>query len=138
MGSTREAFLKESEQDVEYEQGLVRHMILNSLRAYRMKFKEQYGELVLCCDTWDYWRKKEFPQYKANRKQSYLTDIIDWDALWGCINTVKDELREFFPYKMIEIPHAEADDVIGSLVKKMSVHEPILILSGDKDFVPLL
>jgi 5'-3' exonuclease len=137
MGSTRQAFLKESEQDVEYEQGLVRHMILNSLRAYRMKFKEQYGELVLCCDTWDYWRKKEFPQYKANRKQSYLTDIIDWDALWGCINTVKDELREFFPYKMIEIPHAEADDVIGSLVKKMSVHEPILILSGDKDFVQL-
>ena len=137
MGSVQSAFLKGVEHDVSLEQGLVRHMVLNSLRAYRMKFKEQYGELVLCCDAGDYWRKKEFEHYKAGRKKSHMSDSIDWDVLWGCINTIREELKEFFPYKMITIPHAEADDVIASLVKKMAIHEPILILSGDKDFVQL-
>ena len=31
--------------------GMVRHMILNSMRMYRTRFKEEYGELVLCYDS---------------------------------------------------------------------------------------
>ena len=48
--------------------GMVRHMILNSLRMYRQKYHVEYGELVLCCDGRHSWRRDHFPQYKASRK----------------------------------------------------------------------
>ena len=46
---------------------LVRLITLNNLRFYRTKFKEMYGELVICCDSRHYWRRDYFPNYKANR-----------------------------------------------------------------------
>ena len=39
------------------DEDLVRHMVLNSLRSYRTKFTEEYGELVLCYDSKKYWRR---------------------------------------------------------------------------------
>ncbi|HIB85048.1 MAG TPA: hypothetical protein EYO59_10780 [Chromatiaceae bacterium] len=39
----------------ELNEDLIRHMILNSLRAYRVKFQEEYGELVICCDGKTSW-----------------------------------------------------------------------------------
>ena len=32
------------------EENMIRHMILNTLRMYRTKYKDKYGELVLACD----------------------------------------------------------------------------------------
>ena len=46
------------------EGSMVRHMILNSLRMYRTKFKNEYGELVLCYDSKHYWRREIFPNIK--------------------------------------------------------------------------
>ena len=40
---------------------LVRHIVLNSLRYYRTRFKEEYGELIICCDNKHYWRRDYFP-----------------------------------------------------------------------------
>ena len=48
---------------------LIRHMVLNTIRMYRTKFKEEYGEVVLAVDGMGNWRKELFPQYKANRKK---------------------------------------------------------------------
>ena len=39
------------------EEDLVRHMVLNSLRYHRKRFYNEYGELVICCDSREYWRK---------------------------------------------------------------------------------
>ena len=33
------------------DKNLVRHITLNNLRFYRSKFKEECGELVICCDS---------------------------------------------------------------------------------------
>ena len=127
--------------DIDVSEDLLRHMVLNSLRANRVKFNEKYGELVICCDDTNNWRKKLFPYYKAHRKKARDTSDYDWPHIFNCLNNVRDELKEFFPYKVIQVDTAEADDVIGVLChefgKQLGEGEPILILSGDKDFVQL-
>ena len=50
--------------------GMVRHMILNSIRMYRQDFNEEYGEIVLAYDSKHYWRRDYFPFYKLNRKKA--------------------------------------------------------------------
>ena len=114
---------------------MVRHMILNSLRMYRQKYHKEYGELVLCCDGRHSWRRDHFPQYKASRKTNREADKRDWTQIFECLDTIKSELKEYFPYKYIEIEEAEADDIIGVLANTWN--EPIMIISGDKDFIQL-
>ena len=114
---------------------MVRHMVLNSLRMYRQKYHEEYGELVLCCDGRHSWRREHFPPYKASRKTNREASSQDWTQIFGCLDTIKSELKEYFPYKYIEIEDAEADDIIGFLAKTWGV--PIMIISGDKDFIQL-
>ena len=120
------------------DEGMVRHMILNSLRMYRMKFKEKYGELILCFDSRHYWRRDHFPYYKAGRKKSREDSNLDWDAIFGCLNDIKQELKDYFPYKHLEVYGAEADDIIATLCLELEYDNgKTLILSGDKDFIQL-
>jgi 5'-3' exonuclease len=130
--------------DVDLDEELVRHMVLNSLRSYRSKFSKEYGELIICCDDKNYWRKKIFPFYKANRKKARNESGLDWSLLFKCLNNIRDEIKEHFPYKVIQIATAEADDIIGTIVHDLEgAHlmngqsKPVLILSGDKDFIQL-
>jgi len=120
---------------------LLRHMVLNGIRSYRNKFKDKYGEIVICCDDTNNWRKKEYPYYKAHRKQNRDESVLDWPNIFDTLNVVRDELKEFFPYKHLRVHTAEADDIIGVLCHEFGVQlgegEPILVLSGDKDFIQL-
>lgn len=123
--------------NIEIEPNLIRHMVLNSLRSYRSKYKEKYGELVICCDNRHYWRKEVFPYYKAGRKKTREASEIDWTKVFETLNVIRDEIKDNFPYKVIDIQGAEADDIIGTLARKYHAHEKILVLSGDKDFMQL-
>lgn len=125
--------------NAQIEENMVRHMILNSLRSYRTKFYAEYGELVIACDNTNYWRRQYFPYYKANRKKAQEKSDMDWRAVFDCMNKIRSELKEYFPYKVIDIESAEADDVIGTLVQLHGndTNTPILIMSGDKDFIQL-
>ena len=121
--------------NIPIEEDLLRHMILNSIRSYNAKFKAEYGELVIACDDKKYWRRDLFPYYKANRKKAREKSEIDWNAVFEILNRVRDELKEFFPYRVIQVNTAEADDIIGTLCQEFgNTGEPILIISGDKDF----
>ncbi len=120
------------------DESMVRHMILNSLRMYRSRFKEEYGELILCFDSRHYWRRDHFPNYKAGRKKSREDSNLEWDAIFGCLNEIKQELKDFFPYKHLEVYGAEADDIIAALCHELEFDNgKTLILSGDKDFIQL-
>ena len=125
------------------DENLIRHMVLNSIRMYNVKFKEEYGDLVICADDKKYWRKDLFPYYKAARKKSREDSPYDWNLIFETLNRVRDEIRENFPYKVIQIDKTEADDVIGTICinygveLKNSQSEKILILSSDKDFMQL-
>ena len=125
------------------DENLIRHMVLNSIRMYNVKFKAEYGDLVICADDKKYWRKDLFPYYKAARKKSREDSPYDWNLIFETLNRVRDEIRENFPYKVIQIDKTEADDVIGTICINYGVElrnsqsEKILILSSDKDFMQL-
>lgn len=128
--------------NTEIEVGLARHMVLNSIRLLKTKYKS-HGQLVIACDDRNYWRRNLFAHYKGNRKKDREKSDIDWAGIFNAINIIKQELKEYFPYPVIQVENAEADDVIGSLVAEFGVPlnstsaEQIVILSGDKDFVQL-
>jgi hypothetical protein len=122
------------------DEDMIRHMILNTLRMYRKKYKDKFGELVLACDGPNNWRKTVYPQYKANRKKGRDNSSFDWNAAFTIMNNVREELKEHFPYKVLHIDGCEADDIIGTLVEntqEFGQYEEVMIISGDKDFVQL-
>jgi hypothetical protein len=123
--------------NAEIEESMVRHMVLNSLRSYKVKFGDEYGEMVIACDNTNYWRKQLFPYYKANRKKNQEKSELNWKSIFECLNKIRQELKDYFPYRVIDIESAEADDIIATLIKTLSGEEKILILSGDKDFIQL-
>jgi len=128
--------------NLDVDENIIRHMFLNSLRSNRKKFTEKYGEIVICADGKNTWRREAYPYYKANRKKSRDESELDWGHLFGIINTIRTELKEFFPYKVIHIERCEADDIIGTVIHKYGTElnmgsEPFLVLSGDKDYIQL-
>jgi hypothetical protein len=117
---------------------LVRHMILNTIRTYVKKFKETHGpEIIIACDSKNYWRREIFPHYKAGRKKARESSGHDWGSIFDCLNKIRDELKNHSPYKVIEIETSEADDIVAALVQKYSATQKIMILSSDKDFAQL-
>ena len=115
---------------------MVRHMVINSLRGFNLKFKSEYGSnIVLCADAGDPWRRDIYPNYKHARRKGRVDSATDWDNIFNVITEIKHEIAENFPYVMMYIEKAEADDIIATLVKH--INEPIMIISGDKDFIQL-
>ena len=131
------------------DKGLVRHMVLNSLRMYFQKFRSDYGdELILCYDSKRYWRRQFFPCYKGTRKKDREKSNFNWSQIFEVLNEIRDEIRDNMPYKVMEVDGSEADDIISVLTsqvaaknirlqKDMQPVEKVLILSGDKDFIQL-
>ena len=121
--------------DGEISEDLLRHMIINSLRNYQKRYAEEYGEMVLCTDAANPWRRDYFPLYKANRKKARENDSMDWTLIFDTLHKVKMEIKENFPYRYMYVENSEADDIIAVLTKQSK--EPVLIVSGDKDFQQL-
>jgi len=127
--------------NAQVDENMIRHMVLNSLRFNRKKFNEEFGELIICCDDKNYWRRNYFPYYKAARKRARQESELNWNEIFAALNNIREDLKTFFPYKVIQIDTAEADDIIGTIVHTegtvLNTGEPLLILSGDKDYVQL-
>ena len=119
------------------DENLVRHTALNSYRYIRSRFSGDYGELVICEDSKDCWRKKFFPLYKAARKKSHENDSNDWRAIYDTLTKIRNEVRETFPYKNMKVDNCEADDIIAVITRQHCDNEKIMIVSGDKDFQQL-
>ena len=120
------------------DESMVRHMILNTIRTYVKKYKQSHGpEVVIACDSKNFWRKELFPNYKASRKKARQKSGHDWNSIFACLHLIKDEIRQHSPYKVVEIDTCEADDVIAILTMKHCATQKIMILSSDKDFVQL-
>ncbi len=130
------------------DENMVRHMVLTTVKSYKKKFHKDYGNLVLCYDSKHYWRKEFFPYYKQNRKKDREKSSHNWSQIFDILNKIRDEIRDNFPYVVMEVYGAEADDVIATLSKYVSIQniksqkqnlplEKVLILSGDKDFIQL-
>ena len=137
--------------DVEIRKDLIRHMIINAIRSYKTKFGAEYGEIVIACDNRKYWRKDKFEHYKASRKKARADSGFDWKVIFDTLAEIRSELAQFFPYPVLDIEGAEADDVIAVLSQWTQTAgmlpsaglfgepepQPVLILSGDHDFIQL-
>jgi hypothetical protein len=119
------------------DESLIRHMVLMILKTHLKNFRKDYGEVVLCCDNRKYWRKDFFPFYKAGRKKTREKSDLDWHMIFDMLAKFKQELKENFPYKVVDVEGAEADDIIGTLVPRHIMSEDILIISSDGDFLQL-
>jgi len=122
--------------DVKPNKDMVRHMVLNSLRAFNIKFKEEFGEMVLCADAGNPWRREIFPNYKYSRRKGRDDGPFDWTTIFEIITDIKNEIKDNFPYKVMYVENTEADDIIATLVK-LREEDKYLIISGDKDFIQL-
>jgi len=127
---------------------IIRHAILTGLKYYKTKYSDKYGEMVLACDGKKYWRKQLFPYYKAGRSKTREKSDLDWKLIFDTISSIRDDLVEHFPYKVIHIDTAEADDIIGTLCKwtqtggmvdrgMFEEKQPVMIVSSDGDFKQL-
>jgi 5'-3' exonuclease len=114
------------------------HMILNSIRKSYKQHKNDFGTMVICCDSSKNWRKDIFPLYKYKRRKDKKDSGVEWGLIYNCLNFVKEELRSGFPYLVIEENGCEADDIIGTLARYATdISKPTVIISNDKDFVQL-
>lgn len=129
-------------------ENLIRHVILNSLLSSKKKWHKEYGQLVICTDDKNYWRKDIFPYYKASRKKNREKSTLDWNFIFNTISLMRDDLIEYFPYRVVNNSKTEADDIIGTLTmylheskdtKEGLLEEPqkIMILSSDQDHLQL-
>lgn len=127
---------------------MIRHLFLNSVVSYKKKFGEKYGEIIICCDAGNNWRKRVYAYYKAKRAQGRAESPLDWKMIFETLSMIHDEIDEFFPYKVIRVDGAEGDDVIAALAKYFQDNEytyrgleedrqNILIISSDRDFIQL-
>ena len=126
--------LKMISKEHEMSEDLIRHMCINTIRSNVKQFRSKYPNVILCCDSKHYWRRDYFPFYKAHRKHDREASGLDWGMIFDVLNRLRDELRDNFPYKTLNVEGAEADDVIAVLTARLAPHGNILILSSDKDF----
>ena len=131
------SFMAMGKGSIVVEEDLLRHTVLNSIRQYKHQFRHvDHGGFVICCDSPKNWRKESFPEYKANRKKSRETDSTDWTSLFEFLHQMIADLREYFPYKVMRVERAEADDIIAVLTQE-EMKNPTTIISSDKDFIQL-
>lgn len=125
---------------MEINENLIRHMILNSLRMYNVKYRKEYGQMVIACDGGNTWRKELYPQYKAQRKANREESSTNWPEFFRILGMVRQEIQENLPFKVVHLQGVEADDVIATLVEQTQEfgrYEPVMIISADKDFIQL-
>ena len=107
---------------------------------YNKRYRDEYGQMVICADGMKNWRREVFPPYKANRKKGREESDQDWSETFRILHMVKDEIKENLPYKVLHIEGCEADDIIATLTmqtQEFGLHEPVMIVSSDKDFIQL-
>jgi hypothetical protein len=137
--------LKGTESEVK---NLIRHVTLSTIKSYKKKYGKEYGDVVICCDGRKYWRKEFFEYYKGMRKSNREKSDLDWGLIFDTLSEMRTDLATYFPYKVLHVDRAEADDIIAVMTKYVQDNElvqeglveesqKVLILSSDKDFKQL-
>lgn len=103
---------------------------INTLFTILNAYPTQYMIAAFDCHE-PTFRHKIFPDYKANRQKTP-------DDLLPQIDAIKTFL-DLVGIKRIELPGFEADDIIGTLAKKLaSENTKVFCVTGDKDLFQLI
>lgn len=142
------SFQSDLKKDPDNARNLIRHITLSNILNYKKKYGREYGDVVICCDGRKYWRKEVFPYYKGDRKKNRDKSDIDFKLIFEILDEMRTDLKESFPYRVIHLDRAEADDVIAVLAEWSQTNETIqegleesaqkmMIVSSDHDFLQL-
>lgn len=127
---------------------LIRHIVLTTIQSYKKKYGKEYGEIVICCDGRNYWRKDYFQYYKHGRKKARDESGLPWKLIFDTISQMKEDIAANFPYKVLNVDKAEADDIIAVMCEwsqdngfiqqgLVEDKQPVIIISSDHDFKQL-
>ena len=122
------------------DENMIRHMVLNSISMYNKRYRKEYGQMVICADGMNTWRRQYFPEYKGMRRKGKEESTMDWNEIFRIVNLIREEIQENLPYKVMHMEGCEADDIIGALAirtQEFGQGEPVMIVSSDKDFIQL-
>lgn len=113
-----------------------KYLILQELFSIKAQHENTFGEIVICLDNAKngYWRNDFFPAYKSNRRNKPETEV-NFKEVFQELNSLTLQLKENLPWKVIDVPKAEADDSILVLARHYNQFENILIHSPDKDMI---
>lgn len=114
------------------------HLLLKNLSYLKMKFESEYGEIVICVDNKDNWRKEVYPDYKGQRAKKRSESNINYETFYTLQDEILDELDQNFPFKVLKVDKCEADDIVGVLAKEYAKYEKTVVVSSDKDFKQVL
>lgn len=142
-------FKEDLQRDEGHIEDLIRHVVISTILSHKKKFHKEYGsEVVIAVDSAPYWRKEIFPHYKFGRKKSKEQSDIPWKLIYKYMDAVLQDIREYFPWKVIAVARAEADDVMAVMAQDIAsrTHQntldsdpaKTLIISSDKDLKQLL
>lgn len=129
-----------SEREIEVAKSYSMQLLFSMLKKACDKFNPDH--MVVCCDGKGTWRKKIYPQYKANRveklnertpyeieKETELKRIFEEDFL--------PFLKERTNVSVLQLDQAEADDLICGFIN-LHKDDINIIVSTDNDFVQLI
>lgn len=113
-----------------------KHIMYNHIFAVCKKFNAT--EVILCVDSSENWRKKIYPEYKATRKeQREEQKDIDWNAFFTAFREFTEEVKQYFPFYVLQIKYMEADDIAAIIARDYQKYEKIIVTS-DGDYTQLL
>lgn len=106
--------------------------VMSLRQRYTHACTQPFGSQIWCWDGYDHNERRRalYPPYKMNREPT-PEDIFAQIKLWR-------ELLTYAPVTQIDVPGWEADDVIGTLARKLSARGvPVTIHSNDMDYAQL-
>ena len=108
------------------------------IRSLRKLFREfEAGRIVFCLEGHNNWRKKVYPEYKANRIAAREESKIDFQKFFAEQDKFLEELKKILcNCYFVQIEGSEADDLIAVITKKFPKWR-ITNISSDRDFYQL-
>jgi 5'-3' exonuclease len=109
-----------------------RHLIFNSLQYIKNMFK---GEVLLALDSQGNWRKDFYEDYKGTRAKGKEEGDLNWDEVYPVIDEIVEVIRNYFPFKVLKVPKAEADDIGGVLSTVLGNERNVILVTSDHDWL---
>lgn len=128
------AELVDGKYQIEDIENVIRGLIISELFDYQSR-NARYGNLVICLDSSNNWRRDILSSYKGSRKNARSESAIPFDKVFPIIEELKEQIVHNTIWDVIQVDRAEADDVILVLADEMANKEDVLIISSDKDMI---
>ena len=109
-----------------------KHLMFNSLQFIKNKFK---GEIILAMDAKNNWRKDFYKDYKGTRAKGKEESELNWEEVYGIIEGIVEVIKENFPFKVIKVEKAEADDIGAVIAQTYGDERAVILVTSDHDWL---